>query len=511
MMDISTGLSLAQKQQLKLSPQLIQSFELMALPLQELQAKIQTEIESNPALEIPESRELSFDAYANAQMKSENSNREDDYSDSSSYGSDEFRETTPPETYGGASVSDYGADYGASYGNGSYGNGSYGTGGGYDDEASDRQHQFIEGALSHDETLQEHLLGQLGCTPLSPEEQRIGELIISNLDGNGFHRRDPASLIKQNQTAMLKKMLALIQTFDPPGVCAADFRESLIIQARNDGLDGNDLACFSALVNNHLEQMRAGKTRDVAKALDISEEELDTLYSYLRTLTPYPGQLYSSGPDEFVIPDLSVHQVDGELLFRLNDESLPALRINPEFSELGSELQGKKSEEAKEANAFIQQSLRDATNLIGQVQLRNQTLRKVGLALVKYQRDFFLYGPRFLKPLTLKVIADEVSLHETTISRISQAKWIDTDWGVFPIKGLFSNAVATTAGNTDDLSKNAVKEIVREIIEAHEGPKALSDQKISDMLKERGISVARRTVAKYRGELNIDSSFIRGV
>lgn len=493
-MDFSTGLSLAQKQQLKLSPQLIQSFELMALPLQELQAKIQTEIESNPALEIPESHELSFDVYANAQLKSENSNREDDYSDSSSYGSDEFREERPTtESYSGPSSSDYG------------------MGGGYDDEASDRQHQFIEGALSHDETLQEHLLGQLGCTPLSPEEQRVGELIISNLDDNGFHRRDPSTLIKQNQSAILKKMLTLIQTFDPPGVCAADFRESLIIQARNDGLVGEDLAEFSALVNNHLEQMRAGKTKEVAKALDISEEELDTLYSYLKTLTPYPGQLYSSGPDEFVIPDISVHQVDGMLQFKLNDDTLPALRINPEFSELGAELQGKKTEEAKEATAFIQQSIKDATSLIGQVQLRNQTLQKVGLALLKFQKDFFLYGPRYLKPLTLKVIADEVSLHETTISRISQAKWIDTDWGILPIKNLFSNAVATTTGNTDDLSKNAVKEIIREIIEAHEGPKALSDQKLSDMLRERGISVARRTVAKYRGELNIDSSFIRGV
>lgn len=493
-MDFSTGLSLAQKQQLKLSPQLIQSFELMALPLQELQAKIQTEIESNPALEIPESHELSFDVYANAQLKSENSNREDDYSDSSSYGSDEFREERPTtESYSGPSSSDYG------------------MGGGYDDEASDRQHQFIEGALSHDETLQEHLLGQLGCTPLSPEEQRVGELIISNLDDNGFHRRDPSTLIKQNQSAILKKMLTLIQTFDPPGVCAADFRESLIIQARNDGLVGEDLAEFSALVNNHLEQMRAGKTKEVAKALDISEEELDTLYSYLKTLTPYPGQLYSSGPDEFVIPDISVHQVDGMLQFKLNDDTLPALRINPEFSELGAELQGKKTEEAKEATAFIQQSIKDATSLIGQVQLRNQTLQKVGLALLKFQKDFFLYGPRYLKPLTLKVIADEVSLHETTISRISQAKWIDTDWGILPIKNLFSNAVVTTTGNTDDLSKNAVKEIIREIIEAHEGPKALSDQKLSDMLKERGISVARRTVAKYRGELNIDSSFIRGV
>lgn len=486
-MEFSTGLSLAQKQQLKLSPQLIQSFELMVLPLQELQARIQTEIETNPALEIPESRELSFDDYANAQLKSENSNKDDDYSDSSSYGSDTFRSSAAGIT----------SDYGSS--------------GGYDDEASDRQNQFIEGALSHDETLQEHLLGQLGCTPLSPVEQRIGELVISNLDDNGFYRRDPESLVKPEQIPVLKKILALLQTFDPPGVCATDFRESLVIQARNDGLAGQDLENFTELVNKHLEQMRAGKTKEVAKALDITEEKLDTLYGYLKTLTPYPGQLFSSGPDEYVIPDISVHLVDGALQFKLNDESLPALRINPEFSELGAELQGKKTEEAKEAASFIQQSIKDATNLIGQVQLRNQTLRKVGLALIKFQQEFFLKGPQYLKPLTLKVVADEVSLHETTISRISQAKWIDTDWGIFPIKSLFSNAVTTTTGNTDDLSKNAVKEIIREIIAAHEGPKALSDQKIADMLAQRGISVARRTVAKYRGELNIDSSFIRGV
>ncbi|MFA6688237.1 MAG: RNA polymerase factor sigma-54 [Sphaerochaetaceae bacterium] len=491
-MEISAGLSLSQKQQLKLSPQLIQSFELMTLPLQELQARIQTEIETNPALDIPESKEISFDAYANAQLRAENAGKDDDYSDSSSYGSDVFHPDTPSgPVY--SPVSDYGA------------------GGGYDEEASDRQQQFIEGALSREETLQEHLMWQLGCSRITDEERRIGELVISGLDENGFHRKDPATLVKQGEQETLKRVLALIQTFDPPGVCAKDFRESLIIQARNDGLEGKDLERFATLVDDYLEQMRAGKTKETAKALGISEEELDTLYRYLKTLTPYPGQLFRSGPDEFVIPDISVHQVDGALQFKLNDDSLPPLRINTEFTELGDALQEQKTVEAKEAAAFIQRSIKDAMNLIGQVQLRNQTLRKVGLALVKYQKEFFLYGPRYLKPLTLKVIADEVSLHETTISRISQAKWIDTDWGIFPIKNLFSNAVSTTEGSTEDLSKNAVKEIIREIIGAHEGPKALSDQKISDMLKERGISVARRTVAKYRGELNIDSSFVRGV
>ncbi len=481
-MDYSQGLSLTQKQQLKLSPQLIQSFELMALPLVELQARIQTEIDTNPALEIPDGIELSFDEFASKQLQDEHGGKEDDYSDSSSYGSDEYAHRSEE--------------------------GPFSVPGGYDDEASDRQQQFLEGAISEEVSLQEHLLSQLGCTPLTEEEQQMGLLVISNLDDNGFYRKDPATLVKASQLPVLNKVILVIRGFDPPGVCAKDFRESLVIQATNDGLCKEDLAHFTSLVNDHLEQMRAGKAKEVAKALDIPEEDLAVLYDYLRTLTPYPGQLFSSGPQQYVVPDLSIHMVDGTLQMQLNDQSLPALVINPEFAALGQELQGKKTEEAKEANTFIQHALRDATNLMGQVNLRNQTLQKVGLALIKFQGDFFVNGPKHLKPLTLKIVADEVGMHETTISRISSAKWIDTDWGIIPIKNLFSNAVAT---DSDDMSKNAVKEVIREIIEAHEGPKALSDQKLSDMLKERGISVARRTVAKYRGELNIDSSFVRGV
>ena len=163
----------------------------------------------------------------------------------------------------------------------------------------------------------------------------------------------------------------------------------------------------------------------------------------------------------------------------------------------------------KKTEKYIQRSIRDARWLMNSIEMRNSTLRRVGAALLKSQMDFFLKGPKYIRPLTLKDIAEEISVHETTVSRISNAKYIQTDWGIFPIKYFFSNAVTGTGDDGKNVSKTGVKEIVRELIENYSGKKRLSDQKISNMLADRGIKIARRTVAKYRGELNIDSSFGR--
>ena len=458
---MALSLSLAQKQQLKLSPQLLQSFELMALPLAELQQKIASEIESNPALEIPTTREASFEVYA--QKNQDKQSYSEDYSDSASYGSDR---------------------------------------GGYDSEASDRRQSFMENALSDEETLQEHLLSQLGCEALTEQEYEVGMILITNLDANGFHVQDPLDLLKKDQKALLEPMLALLHRFDPPGIGVNDWRESLILQARTKGMEGDELQAFSLLVQDNLELMRANKQAQVAKNLSIELEELDGLYTFLKTLTPYPGQGFSSGPELYVIPDISIRKEEGELLLRMNSSSLPDLMINSEFEAFSLE-----KEIPKETQAYVQDQLKRASSLMFQVQLRNQTLYKVGQVLAEKQKAFFLSGPEFIQPLTQKSVADQIGVHETTVSRISTAKWIDTDWGIIPIKRLFSSAVGDEG---EQVSKSAAKEIIRQILEEYQGKKALSDQKISDLLKERGISVARRTVAKYRNELNIDPSFIRG-
>lgn len=466
-MEFSPHLSLSQKQQLKLSPQLLQSFELMALPLAELQQKIKSEIESNPALELPSSWDFSYERFAQQSQQKESSKVDDTYSDSSSYGSD--------------------------------------YGGGYDYEASDRQQKFMENALSEEETLQEHLLSQLGCESLSEEEYTVGQILITNIDANGFFLEDPHDILTSQQAAHLQKLLKILHQFEPAGVAVKDWRESLILQATLKGLKDDDLVHFKALVNDNLELMRAGKQSQVAKNLGIDEMELDALYSFLKTLTPFPGQGFASGPQQYVIPDLSIKAEDGELVLSMNNSSLPDLRVSADFEALAQDLGN--TDEAKKAQQYIQNQLKSANSLIFQIQVRNQTLYRLAQVLLVQQRDFFLFGPQYIKPLTQKEVAAQIGVHETTVSRISTAKWIDTDWGIISVKKLFSNAVGDEGA---ELSKQAAKETIRQILEEHQGQKALSDQKISDILKERGISVARRTVAKYRNELNIDPSFIRG-
>jgi RNA polymerase sigma-54 factor len=465
-MDMRPNLDLAQRQQLKLSPQLIQSFELMALPLTELQERIKAEIETNPALELPSGWEISFDRVAQHKRQLEGQRREDSYSDSASYGSDR---------------------------------------GGYDEEATERQSRFLEGALSERVSLGEHLLTQLGYEQISDEEYEVGQIIITSLDANGFFTQEPEELLNESQKPYLTKVLSLLRRLDPAGIAVHCWRDSLIAQAEQQGLDSEELEVFSMLVNDKLELMRSGKQAQVAKELGIEVDELEELYAFLKTLTPFPGQSYSKGPEQYVIPELSIRREEGELVMRMNNSALPDLRIQASFPTLADSIGDK--EEAKRASQYINEQIKRAEGLIFQVQVRNQTLYRLGQVLMREQRAFFLYGPLHQKPLTQKEVAAQLDVHETTVSRISTAKWIDTDWGLIPVKALFSSAVGEEGAQR---SKEAVKEMIRQLLDEHQGKKALSDQKISDLLKEQGISVARRTVAKYRNELNIDPSFIRG-
>ena len=449
-MALTPSLTVTQKQQLKLTPQLIQSFELMTLPLAELQQRIKEEVATNPALEIPTARELSYETIASRKAESELRRVDDSYGDSTSYG--------------------------------------------YDDEATERFHRVLEQVLTTEETLAEHLIAQLRLEKLSEEEINTGMRIITNLDDNGFFIYEPEFFLRSEQMEHYEKIINLLHTFDPIGIGVPSWRESLIVQAKYQGLKDEELDQFTSLVNDNLELMRANKREQVAKNLGIDEEDLEELYTFLKTLTPFPGKGFASGPQHYVIPDLSIRVEEGDLQLKMNDIALPDIRINPEFEALG---------ENKDAKTYIQEQIKKANDIIYQLDLRNKTLYKVALVLLREQREFFILGPQYIKPLTQKAVAAEIGVHETTVSRIATAKWIDTDFGIIPLKRLFSSAMG-------DLSKEAVKETIRQILEEQEGQKALSDQKIADLLAERGIKIARRTVAKYRNELQIDPSFIRG-
>lgn len=471
-MSPSLGLQQTVKQQLTLSPQLIQTFEILAMSSLELQQRVKTEIEQNPALEIPPERSVSIERISAAESKSR---PEDDFGDSSGYDPERFRSDVRLSSY-------------------------------YDQEAADRNQQYIEGALANSETLQEYLLRQLGCLHLSPIEIEMGTLIISNLDANGFHRNPPESLVKPNRRKHLLSMLPIVQNLDPPGIAAADFRESLVLQAKADNLAPDDLRSFTTMVHEHLEQLRLNKTKEVSKALDISEEHVLTLYRYLKTLNPFPGLQYDNRETQYVIPDLIVRKIDGRLQLRLNNENIPTLTIDTTFTSLETDV---RDHNHKEVVSYIQNAVKSATQLISQINMRSETMKKIGLELLKFQHEFFLQGPRLLRPLTYRQIAEDLSLHETTISRAVQGKYIDTDWGIIPIKDLFSSALQTTTPGEEDVSQKAVMDMIKEIIAEHAGTKPLSDQKISDMLGNKGIKIARRTVSKYRKILNIDSSYER--
>ncbi|MGN0906616.1 MAG: RNA polymerase factor sigma-54 [Bullifex sp.] len=461
---LTSSLSLTQKQQLKINLQMIQSLELMTLPLPELIARIEDEASKNPTLVVEQpdnGKGVSYEEYLDKYSRKD---RTEDYSDSSAYGSD----------------------------------------------LSDSHQAWLEGAVKEEETLEEHLLAQLGEMKLSEDVRRTAEILISALDSKGFFPGNPEELLSERDRKYLDESLKVLHSMDPSGIGCRNWRQSLVVQAENLGMKGEELRAFTSLVNNYLEKMRAGKTKEVAKALRIEEEDLEALFSFLKTLTPYPGARFSSDYDQLIIPDLSIKQEDGRLVMRMNDSSLPAVTVDEEYRQMLKEYSSSGDKEEKEASKYLKSQVQSADQLISQLEMRRSTLEKVGRVLLEKQKAFFLFGMRSLKPLTLREVAEEIGVHETTVSRITTSKYIDTDWGIFSLKELFPSALANSETG-EVVSKTAVKDMVREIIENNTTGKALSDQKISDMLSEKGISCARRTVNKYRKELAIDSSFVRGV
>jgi RNA polymerase sigma-54 factor len=443
-----------------MNPQLLQSIQIMALPLQDLQVRIQEELEKNPALEVLEEPQ-SFSLEENSKKQTEEYDFFDDSSDS-----------------------------------------GYSRGSGYDDEAGDAKRKFMEGALSRPESLQEYLLWQIHLQPISEELREICEFIIRNLDENGFHREAPESLVPESKIPLIAEGIKLVQNLDPPGICVSDYRESLMIQTmmRPEAPD------YTAIIlQDHLEPLERGKYKEIAKKLKIEEEEVLDCLKFIKTLTPFPGRLYSSEIPRYVIPDLMVKLKEGQFVIFLNDQEIPVLGVNPFIASI-QESRG--TPQKKEVKQFVNSSVKDARWFINSIHQRNQTLLKVAKAIIEFQRDFFVRGPKYIKPLTLKDIASEIGVHEATVSRITSSKYMQTEFGIYELKYFFSNSISGAGSGGSRFSKEGVKQIIKEII-LQEGGKGLSDQKIADLLSKRGIPLARRTVTKYRKELDISSSYER--
>jgi RNA polymerase sigma-54 factor len=471
--------ALVAEQRQRLSPQMIQSIKLMALPLQELKEQIQEELESNPALEV--------------------------VSDESTVS----LETLPegPET-GDGEVSD-------PFENSS--DPGYASRSGSDD---DSKRMFIEGAIARPETLQEHLLWQLRLQPIGEELRAAAEALVQNLDDDGFHKEDPFLVCSGRPEGLVRKAMGLVRGFEPVGTCAADYRESLLVQA---SLDPSTPPAAAEILRDHIDLLERGKHAEIQKRLRLAEGELEKALAFIKRLAPFPGRAYSTEEPRYVLPDLLIKLKDGDFVIVLNDEEIPVLGIDPFFDSLsgrdpraardaGAAIDPRAAGETRAAGeraagAYVRENIKRAKFFIRSIHQRNQTLLKVAHAVVEFQRAFFAEGPKRLAPLTLKDVADEIGVHETTVSRIANRKYVQTDWGLFELRYFFTNSISGAGSRGSSFSKEGVKQVIKEIIESEEA--ILSDRDIMDVLARRGIKLARRTVAKYRGELDLGSSFGR--
>ncbi len=467
---------LVQQQRLALSPQLVQSIKLMGMSFADLRERILEEAEKNPALEIVRD----------------------------SFETPQWRERLPS---GPARLT-------ASSGGG--------------DEESDVHRDFIEGVLQREGTLQDRLLGQLGEIRLPDEVRTLAEYLVQNLDRDGFHVVPPRELPGAGNAAVLEEALRVVRGLDPVGCATNDFRETLAVQARllRTGREDPALEAAIAILEGHVHLLEKGRpdalvkalSREPVEGLSVDLETAEDIFEIVRSLDPFPGRAYDTSPETFVVPDVIVHKTEDGYSVVINDEEIPVLGVNPFFMELEGESGG--DAESKTARDFAREQLKEARWFMGSIERRNLTILKLTRALVVYQRDFFTHGPSRLAPLRMKDVAEEIGMHEATVSRAANGKYLQCEWGIFELRHFFSNQVgsarrtdapsspaagaAYTAGR---FSKEGVKEIIREIIA--ESPEALSDQKIADLLATRGIRLARRTVAKYRTELHVKSSFER--
>ena len=313
---------------------------------------------------------------------------------------------------------------------------------------------------------------------------------------HAFHQENEPITLPEVEHA-----LRHIQTFTPSGVGARDLQECLLIQARNlDVLE----PLLESIIQAHLKDIQQHRHAKIAEKLEVSTSEVDVIATILGNMSPRPGGDFSNQPPEYIVPDIYVHKVGDSYEVVLNDDDLPYLRINPMYKKL---VMGSEHAVSEDAKQYVEQKLRSAMWFIRSVEQRKRTIYKVGQSLVKFQQDFLEHGIAHLKPLVLRDVADDISMHESTVSRVTTSKYIHTPQGVFQLKFFFHSGLERSSG--DDISSIAVKERIKQLIMDESPLKPLSDNALEKILNEEGIAIARRTIAKYREELNIPSSLQR--
>jgi RNA polymerase sigma-54 factor len=358
-----------------------------------------------------------------------------------------------------------------------------------------------EQTLANSTSLLDHLSWQLRLAPLSDAEMVVGEEIIGNIDDNGYLRSEAAEIAEAAgaSEADVERVLQVVQDFDPSGVGARNLRECLLIQVAQLGLADTPVA---RIVADHLEDLERRRYPQIARALKVTPAEVYEAAKVIEALEPKPGRPFTSTQNFTITPDVYVVPVDGEYRVLLNEEGLPRLRISPYYRKMLAN----RDAAPTEAREYLDGKLRSALWMIKSIEQRNRTIVKVAESIVRFQRDFFDKGVTHLRPLILKQVADDIDMHESTISRVTTNKYMHTPHGILELKFFFNSGLAKVGGYGPEVSSVSVREMIRSLVAEEDPGKPLKDQEIVRILKAKGIAVARRTVAKYRTELSIPPS-----
>jgi RNA polymerase sigma-54 factor len=493
-MALSQGLR--QKQQLKMLPQQIQLMKLLQVPTAYLEEIIREEIEENPALEVASEQEDDW----------ENPDTTETAEDSDEVVKD-LDEAQDPFELDTWEVSDYAdnddvAEYKLKDDN-------------YP-EFDDKQVIPVRVETSFHEVL----IDQLGMLDLSDEDRKIAEQIVGSIDDDGYLRREVASIVDDlgfrqsiyTEEKKVRALIAQIQQFDPPGVCARDLQECLYIQLKRQESEGKEVAHALEIVTNHFEEFTRKHYDRIEKSLGLNDEQLKDVIGHITKLNPRPGgqAVTDTAANNYIIPDFFVINNAGVLELTLNSKNAPELRISDDFKDMLRDYErgSKTDKRQKDAVQFIKQKIDSAKWFIDIIKQRQETLYNTMHAIMTHQREFFITGDETgLKPMILKDIAEVTGLDISTVSRVANSKYVQTEFGTLLLKYFFSEGMTTDSG--EEVSTREVKKMLSDMVEAEDKHKPLSDDVLTEMLQEKGYNIARRTVAKYREQLNISVARLR--
>lgn len=467
------------RQEQILAPQQIQSLEILLAPLLELQAKVSQELESNPTLEQESAgnEDLAGDVLTEADSAQKESTGE------------EKKELDDDGVAELMQLADVWHDFLPA------GNSVQSS----PEDEEKRQHFFD--SLTLEQSLQDQLMEQLRMVNTDDKTRKLAELIIGSIDDTGYLRSILADLATVGEADMkeMKKALDLVQSFEPPGIGAENLKECLLLQLKRQGNKNTQL---SKLIRNHMDDIGANKLPVISRKMGISMDELHGLIDEIRTLNPYPGSVMSPNKPIFILPEVSVEEKKGKFVIVSNNDHLPKLRISQLYLKLLED-----PSTNQETKDYIREKLNKSKALMKSITQRQNTITQIAEVILDTQYEFFKDGVEHLRPLTMQQVADKLDIHETTVSRAIANKYIKTPFGLFEFKFFFSTGYQSNDG--EDISSRSVMEKIRDLIAKEDTAKPLSDLKLTNMLKEQGLTVARRTVAKYREEMGIPSSHLR--